>query len=609
MSLPSGSLSGGATRAANAQVPALRDMSLLSFALCLFAVIVLAALLRGVFPTADPPSQPTVGIVWHDEGAWVHNARNRALFGAWRLDEWNPMYVTPVLTGLEYASFRVVGTGLWQARLVSQAAGVASVLLLGLGVARLGGRRAGVVAALLAATNYVYVMYDRAALMEATMVALLVAAWYAYLRAEASPRWGLLAGAAALLAYFTKASAVFLLAALVLDALLTILWQAGGVGRAGGGPGAIEMLARARARRAAAWTIAGLAAAALAWLVFFVIPNWHEYRFYNWQMSVTRRPSYTLRALVDRASWFPIVHDFFTRMFLATLLATAFLLGAVSGFRRRVAGERLLVWWIALGVAELLARDVGNERYFVFLIPPILALASLALVRDRRLLLRQLANLPLRRAALAAPVVFFSLYVLSGALVRLAFLYEVRPGVRLAAAVAAAAGFLVYWTWPRAARWLSGDSWSVAAGVALALLVVAGDLAQFGQWAAGRSYKNHAAMKRVAEILPPGTLVHGKLANGLSLESRIRPVFIGQNFGNYEDRLSRDDIRYLLTYTSPALGFEGRVIRDVLDAYPGWKVLETFEVCESAGGLDAAALIDKMPATMEGASITSARPR
>ncbi len=50
-------------------------------------LITLAALaLRLAFPTADPPWTTTVGIVWHDEGAWVHNARNRALFGRWSED-------------------------------------------------------------------------------------------------------------------------------------------------------------------------------------------------------------------------------------------------------------------------------------------------------------------------------------------------------------------------------------------------------------------------------------------------------------------------------------------------------------------------------------------
>ena len=121
----------------------------------LVGALILAALLRGIFPTADPPWKTTVGVVWHDEGAWTHNARNRALFGVWQTDNWNPLYIAPVFTALEYASFATFGVGTWQARLVSEAAGCAAVLLLGLGVARIGGAAAGVMAALLLATNYV----------------------------------------------------------------------------------------------------------------------------------------------------------------------------------------------------------------------------------------------------------------------------------------------------------------------------------------------------------------------------------------------------------------------------------------------------------------------
>jgi 4-amino-4-deoxy-L-arabinose transferase-like glycosyltransferase len=102
-----------------------------------------AMALRAFFPTADPPWHTTVGVVWHDEGAWVHNARNRALWGVWSLDAWNPMYVAPVFTLLEYLSFSVFGVGLWQARLVSMVAGVASVALLALGTRRVAGDTAG----------------------------------------------------------------------------------------------------------------------------------------------------------------------------------------------------------------------------------------------------------------------------------------------------------------------------------------------------------------------------------------------------------------------------------------------------------------------------------
>jgi 4-amino-4-deoxy-L-arabinose transferase-like glycosyltransferase len=149
------------------------------FAVVLAAVVLLASMLRTAFPLADPPWFSSPGVVWHDEGAWVHNARNRTLTGQWQVDgdRWNPMFITPVFTGLEYLSFRSFGVGLWQARLVSEVLGVIAVLLLGLGVARIGGRRAGLVAAGLLAVNFVSVMYDRAAIMEATMVSLMVASW------------------------------------------------------------------------------------------------------------------------------------------------------------------------------------------------------------------------------------------------------------------------------------------------------------------------------------------------------------------------------------------------------------------------------------------------
>ena len=156
----------------------------------MLAIAVAGLALRLVFPTADPPWATTVGIVWHDEGAWVHNARNMALFGRWSEDAWNPMYIAPVFTGLEYLSFAIFGVGLWQARLLSELAGAASVVLLAYGVRRIAGREAGVIAAALVATNYVYVMWNRAALMEASMVAFMVAAWYCYVRAQTRPFWG-----------------------------------------------------------------------------------------------------------------------------------------------------------------------------------------------------------------------------------------------------------------------------------------------------------------------------------------------------------------------------------------------------------------------------------
>jgi 4-amino-4-deoxy-L-arabinose transferase-like glycosyltransferase len=545
------------------------------FALAMLAILVLAGGLRMAFQPADPPWHATVGIVWHDEGGWVHNARNRALFGTWRLDEWNPMFVSPVSTGLEYLAFSAFGVGFRQARLMPEWAGVLSVLLLGLALARMYGRTAGLIAALLLATNYAWVMYTRVALLEAPMVTLAVAAFYAYTRAERRAGWAIWAAILAVTAFMAKASAVFVLVSL-------------------GVCGLIDLFSGDPADRRRGWFLmCGLAGATVAAILLFIWPNWEQYSYYNLQLYGARRSALALRPLLDRASWFPIIHDFFTRMWLITLLAAAGVVTLFARARSLRAPERLLLLWIAVGSAELILHDLGNERRFVFLIPALIAAATFVVVRERRLLGEELAAVPRKLVLFVSPIVFFLFYVLGGAVLRLVAIYQVRPGVRLSAGAAVALTVYTVWTWPALARLLSRSRMGVRVAVALVLLAVAADLAQYVWWARQRTYLNYEASVALGDILRPGTLVQGKLASGLSLENGIKPLFIGPGFGNYADRRVRPDVRYVLTYVAPELGYEGEVIKDVLGASPGWRILRKFPVAETRGGADRAALIEK----------------
>jgi hypothetical protein len=69
-------------------------------------------------------------------------------------------------------------------------------------------------------------------------------------------------------------------------------------------------------------------------------------------------------------------------------------------------------------------------------------------------------------------------------------------------------------------------------------------------------------------------------------------------FGNYDDRLQRDDGRYILTYVSPSVGFESQagfdMIQEILNRYPHRRTVATVTVNET-GGPDRAALIEKVP--------------
>jgi hypothetical protein len=409
----------------------------------------------------------------------------------------------------------------------------------------------------------------------------MVMSWYCYTRAEDQPAWGFAAGLCAWLAFFTKAAAAFFVAAIALDACVAAVR-------------AVKTSSSSYRVQPAVWTLAGLVICGAIALGVFVLPNWSDYRFYNWQMSVTRKPTYDLKSLIDRATWLPL-QDAFTRTWFVVAIGVTYAGGLMATWREVKAGERLLVLWIALGAAELILHDAGNERRFVFFIPAFVALASLALGR-LQILPRAVAAIPRATALAALPLVLYAAYFVFGASVRIAFLREISPNVRIAAALAILFAAVLVATWPRIPRALSSTI-PVGGAILLVALLSTGNLIQYSQWAVGRTYKNYEASRAIAAILPSGTLVQGKLANGLALENGIRPIFVGRGFGNYEDRKTRNDVRYILTYIAPSLGYESQahnpVIQDVIDAYPDHKIIATFDVAETATGHDRAVLIDK----------------
>lgn len=567
-------------------------------------ILVIAGALRSLWLTADPASgtATNAGVVWHDEGAWVHNARNQALWGAWRTDEWNPMFIAPVFTGLEAAAFNAFGVGTWQARVVPAVSGLIAIIALMWGLWAIGGRSAALVGGILLATSYTFVMWNRAALMESTMTMFIVVGWAAYARAFQRPRWGVLAGAAVVLAFFTKAAAAFFVGAVVLE-LATASWIRGrNSGRWTLDPGQIYVLV--------GLTLAGVAALAL-----FVIPNWTEFQFYNWAMTVERKPEYSLAAFIRNASWLPITHGVFMRMWPVVLVASIVAVGIVARWPTAQPAERLAVLWLLVGLVEVVVHDSGNQRRYVMFVPALIALASLGLT-PKQYVGRRFSGAsdgaaeatpygmaPWTRLATALTVAVLA-YIVIGSALRFVWLDEIMANdfqttVRVSAALAAVLAVTVSWKWRTWADALAVGRLPVAAAIAAVVITCGTDLTLFAQWARERTFLNYEASRALATMLPERTLVHGKLANGLALENRIAPLFVGRGFGNYADRLGRDDARYILTYTQPTLGDEGDVILDVLNHYPGQRIVAEFDVAASeidrTAGTDRAALIDKFP--------------
>ena len=303
---------------------------------------------------------------------------------------------------------------------------------------------------------------------------------------------------------------------------------------------ALGAILGSRDGRMLAITLVSLAGVGLAAVLAFVVPNLADYRVLqladvgdaqaelhgqgrSWIASGGSRSSTTSsRGCGSRSSW-----------------PWSAALGMLVRWRDRVPANACCWPGSSLGIAELLVHDVGNERRLVFLIPALIGVAALALGRDGRLLpdvARRLLTPPgclgACRSSSTRPTCWSARSRASS------FLYQIGPSVRSRPASP--------WSpWScsddlaAAARLLSARRVGLRAALALAGLLCAGDLAQFGQWAAGRTYKNYGAMRMVAERIPPGTVVQGKLANGLALESRIRADLRGQELRQLRRPLRR----------------------------------------------------------------------
>lgn len=129
--------------------------------------IFLLVSLRCIFITADPPKDLSAsGGYFADEGYWTHNARNKILFDEWSLDEWNNMYVSPILHVLTYLSFFFGGVSLQTARLVPVILSITLVLLLSLVMYREKSQSGGLFLLLFLGLQYPFAIYNRIAIVE-----------------------------------------------------------------------------------------------------------------------------------------------------------------------------------------------------------------------------------------------------------------------------------------------------------------------------------------------------------------------------------------------------------------------------------------------------------
>ena len=525
----------------------------------LVAVVLLGFGLRAADLKADPPPDLSWSTAhYSDEGLNNYSARNMALYGTWRTDDFLPYVVYPLTNMLVALVFRLFGIGFVQVKLIALLCGVLGVWVMYLLVRREAGRKAALVAALGLATCYPLVMYSRLGLVETMQILFLLLTGFFFSRGLEKPANMLLSGLfAAGTVLFVKVSAVFIIPVMV----ALFAWQ---LLEARGKPAGTRPL-----RRGIGYWFAGVGVTAIAWFFLVFLPYRADYLDYVLRHSLEspaghpESPAGYLVNLFTVGATSGVGSDplvFFLDTFtprawfrlLAKLPVVAFVGYLFLPRLLRKPGLRYLLLWFGFGLLMLGWMNYRPPRYEIVLLP--VMVASFALVVARLFespVIKPMAKPSLWRAGVAAlwlwPLMF-QLAMYSGV-----FIEQVAVGfdtalllITLAAAVAASAvGYafvrlcrreiLIRPLWPR-----------VGVAVALLLAMLWSDATRFNEW---YRYRDHVLVEysdHLDWILPEGSVLAGSWAPTLLMNSRKKALVL-IDWANSEDPLNRYRVTHLIT--------------------------------------------------------------
>ncbi|MCX6842987.1 MAG: glycosyltransferase family 39 protein [candidate division WOR-3 bacterium] len=541
------------------------------YSLPLILLVMLGALaLRASDLRADPPPDLSWSTgPYTDEALNTYSARNMVLYGHWRMDDFFPLVVYPLVNYLMVLVFKLLGMGFVQVKLLSLLAGVASVLVIYLLVKEDAGHLAGLLAGLALATSFPLTMYSRLGLVETVQILFLLLTGLCYVRGLKRPwQMGLagLLGASTIL--LVKVSAAFIAPALT----TAIAWE----------------FFAARKDRAAVrvmlhgigWGFAGIGVALGIWLVIVFLPHRADYFQYVLRHSLESPAGHPQGPVAYLLNTFTVglKSRLIPRLSWVALLGFLTLPVLASG---RKPALRYLGLWFALALLMLGYMNYRPDRYELVLLPALIAGFAVALARiieTGALIPRLKPTLP--KAGLYA----LWLWILATQLTYYTngFWGTLRPrnesGLLVAALViSAAAGFLSYAVGRVARNGLSIRLPAARAAIALVLLLLTMrlDLAQYFRWFGSRTHIMVESGADLDRSLPDDAVLTGNWASALLIGSRKRAVPM-TDWANADDPVGRFGATHLVSAEN---GFDFKLFSRLYpDMMPQARVFRRYEI-------------------------------
>ncbi len=509
-------------------------MSLRTFGAALVALLLVAALLRCVHPTADPPSGFVRGSLaeYTDEGFKTYHARNRVLFGSWLAHpadrytiwlKWSPVAVR--LHAAWFALRQRVDVGV--AREIHVGASLLSLLLWALAVRRELGATVALLTTLFLTASAVATVYGRMVFLENLLLLGATALAWLLCRPRVGPAAALASTLVALGAFFVKPSALLPAAGAAVG--VAALAAARTLPATGPDP--------ARRRRLVRRTLAVAAALALAlYVVLWLAPF----------LAAALLPLARREGLA--APW-EIARNLLAQQFAARepFLFALGLWGAARALRPLLDGHapaaRLPVVaaaWLLVGLLglALVEGSADRVRYAVILLPPLAMLAAQAVLSaDPRGLAPRADGVPSRAVTVALLLLAVSNLGYAVVLPSL----DAKGGARLLPLAGLVALLLL-----AVLMWRAPGSRLRRAAMALGAAAVLSGLLPVAAWLLAPSFQMEAARADLSRRLPSGAFVAGSWAPALALGTPLRCVRLGPDLNLREQRLRQMAPSHLL---------------------------------------------------------------
>jgi len=488
--------------------------------LVLLLILALAAALRLQHIRADPPSNlvhltNSAGI-YFDEAMYAHNARNKALFGVWMTDDWNPLLYNAVLTGIYYVGFELAGVNIVTVKVTTILFGLLGILFLYLAVRRYLVEELALGLSFLFAVDFYWTMYNRVGLLENFSTLIFIVSYYFLVRAEEKPRRMVLVGIFAALVALSK----YLFFYFLLTSGLAVARQAW-------------------VRKN--WTamknyLAGVLAVVSVWFFAVFLPLASSFRKIgsgwmdlSWPENVGQVFFNIYRNNLHRyINLIPV-------LFIIGLLFAAMVL---VKFRQNQpppdVREMFVLLWIAGTFLQMAILNYQPLRYYLNIVPGLFIALSLAL-KDKDWLRAQARSVLWVFLLLAA---FFYKFWIGLVKYPSAFFVYNPTAVRI---LVYAAILLVFLNWWRGGRHETASSVFIAAALAASSFTV-----YYTQFYRRPVYQVQTAANSLRQ-LPPGSIIMGNEAPRLALETEFRlfPAFEG--WFNDEDPFRKQRPTHLLT--------------------------------------------------------------